>query len=64
LSAQWTGEGEDLHSDGLPNFQMREYSHSLVLLIKDGSGKAILSLDSSSSLTMQQTKKVLSLIIL
>jgi hypothetical protein len=21
--AQWTGEGEDLHSDGLPNFQMR-----------------------------------------
>jgi hypothetical protein len=42
---------------------MREYSHSLSAFDKDGSGKAILSLDSSSSLTMQQTKKVLSLII-
>jgi hypothetical protein len=42
--AQWTGEGEDLHSDGLPNFQMREYSHSLSAFDKDGSGKAILSL--------------------
>jgi bacillolysin len=37
--AQWTGEGEDLNTDGNPNFQMREYSHSLSAFDKDGSAE-------------------------
>ncbi|MGK0420864.1 MAG: Zn-dependent metalloprotease [Polaribacter sp.] len=38
--AQWTGEGEDLNTDGNPNFQMREYSHSLSAFDKDGSAES------------------------
>jgi bacillolysin len=37
--AQWTGMGEELHADGGPNFQMREYSHSLSAFDKDGSAE-------------------------
>jgi bacillolysin len=38
--AQWTGLGEELHSDGLPNFRMRQYSHSLSAFDQDGSGES------------------------
>ena len=38
--AQWTGMGEELHEDGLPNAQMREYSHSLSAFDSDGSAES------------------------
>jgi bacillolysin len=38
--AQWTGLGEELHSDGLPNFRMRQYSHSLSAFDLDGSAES------------------------
>jgi Zn-dependent metalloprotease len=38
--AQWTAMGEELHPDGLPNSQMREYSHSLSAFDINGSAES------------------------
>lgn len=39
LGAQWTGMGEEIHDDGLPNGTMRTYTHTLADFDATGSGE-------------------------